>query len=130
MTSMYIDLSLESTVKPICLDDFFDGEIRKVNKGELIGKNKRISKSYIWQLITKEHSYIDTNDILRDFYNQFLKNSEGVLNEIRTSKVAGCLYVVIKRNSEQDEFSITVDSEVLHFLCELNVEFAIDGIYQ
>jgi hypothetical protein len=130
MTSMYIDLSLESTVKPICLDDFFDGEIRKVNKGELIGKNKRISESYIWQLITKEHSYIDTNDILRDFYNQFLKNSEGVLNEIRTSKVAGCLYVVIKRNSEQDEFSITVDSEVLHFLCELNVEFAIDGIYQ
>ena len=127
---MYIDLSLESTAKSICLDDFFDGDIRKVNKGEPIRKNKRISESYEWQLITKPRNYIDTNDILKDFYNQFSKNSKEVLNEIKSSKVVGCLYVVINRDSEQDEFSITVDPEMIHFLCELNVEFAIDGIYQ
>ena len=130
MTLMYIDLILKSVVKPIFLDSFFDGNIKTVNKGDLIGKNKRISECYEWRLITKEHNYIDTNDILKDFYKQFSKNSDKVLNEIKSSNAKGYLYVVINRDSEQDEFSITLESEIIRFLCELNIEFVIDGIYQ
>ena len=130
MTSMYIDFSLESSVGQICLDEFFDGDIRKIKKGEPIGKNARIAEKYEWQLTTAESNYIDTNDILKDFYNQFSKNKKEILNEIRAVKATGYLYVVVNRDSEKDDFSITVSSEMIHFLDELNVEFSIDGIYQ
>lgn len=130
MTLMYIDFCLESNIRQINLDNFFIGDIRKVEKGEPIGKKTRISEKYEWRLITKESSYIDTNDILKDFYNQVSKNKKEILNEIKSSKATGYLYIVINRDLENDEFSITIDSEMIKFLCELNVEFAIDGIYQ
>ena len=128
MTSMYIDFCLESNERMVDLDKFFAGKIKKqICKGKEIA----VHDEYRWQLITDKMFCIDTNDILKEFYIQFFKNKREIMEEIKNASAKSNLCIVINfEDEENDDFSISLDSEMVLFLAELNAEFSVDGIYQ
>lgn len=130
MTSMYIDFCLESNKRIVNLDKFFAGKIKKKEKQICIGE-KAVHDEYRWQLITNKMFCIDTNDVLKEFCIQFNKNKQEIMEEIRKAKAKISLCIVINfEDEENDDFSISIDSEMVAFLAELNADFSVDGIYQ
>ena len=130
MTSMYIDFCLKSNKHIANLDKFFTGKIKKKEKQICIRK-EYVHDEYRWQLKTNKIFCIDTNDVLKEFYIQFNKNKQEIMEEIKKAKAKISLCIVINfEDEENDDFSISLDSEMTAFLAELNADFSVDGIYQ
>lgn len=129
MTEMYLDFCIRSEKINFDFSDLITcGEIHKNNIGDLDERRHTIIPYCNWCCITtkKNGHYIDSDDLLRDFYKQIRSNLEQIKNRIRKLDLEVCMCIVVERECEDDSYSLNVSKEMVQLLNNLNASLDFD----
>lgn len=129
MTIMYIDFYARSEKVNFDFSDLIScGNIDKNNIGDVNKRRNVIILDCNWSCITeKKHDrYIDSNDLLREFFEKIQPNLEQIKERINRLNLDVGLCVVVEKECAEDDYSLTVSKEMIHFLNEINASLEFD----
>ena len=129
MTTMYIDFSLRSEKVNFDFSDLVScGEISKNNIGDIDSKRNEIIPFCNWCCITTERKnhYIDSNDIMKNFYNTIKPNLEKIKERIKKLDLEVYICIVVTTESEDDSYSLSISKEMISFLNEISANLDFD----
>ncbi|MBQ9600401.1 MAG: DUF4279 domain-containing protein [Neisseriaceae bacterium] len=129
MTKMYMDFRLCSEKINFDFSDLIHyGEIEKNNIGDINSLTNNIIQCCYWSCTTTERKshYLDSDDILKDFYEEIKPNLEKIKERIKKLNLEVYICIVIEKEHEEDTYALTISKEMISFLNEINANLDFD----
>ena len=129
MTIMYLDFQLRSEKVNFDFSDLiYYGEIKKNNIGDINSLTNNIIPYCYWTCTTTERksNYLDSDDILKDFYEKIKQNLEKIKERIKKLNLEVYICIVVEKEHEEDAYSLTISKEMISFLNEINANLDFD----
>lgn len=129
MTTMYLDFQLRSEKVNFDFSDLiYHGEIQKNNIGDMNSLTNKIIPYCYWTYTTNEKKshYLDSDDILKDFYEKIKENFKKIKNRIKQFDLEVYICIVVITESKGDSYSLNISREMISFLNEIGAYLDFD----